>query len=72
MVEHYSAVGNQVIILPEKKEPLPFEERALRVICGLESETGMGHEINCFRYSRPCSRIHIDPGLDIRKTRLGL
>ena len=72
MVDHYSAVGNQVIILPEKQGPLPFEERALRVVCGLESLTGMGHEMDCFKVCSPCHLIHINPGLDIRQSRLGL
>ena len=73
MVENYSAVGNKVIILPEKMEPLPFEVHALRVVCGLEDyscEKGCGPE--CIKVNHPCQRIHFNPQLDINKAVIGL
>lgn len=73
MVENYSQVGNQVVILPEEQEPLPFEVRALRMVCGLdqgrcELDCGPG----CFRVNDPCRRIHLNPKLDIRRAVTGL
>ena len=73
MVENYSKVGLPVIILPEKKEPLPFEERALRIACGLEDggcEVGCGPD--CYKVNEPCRRIHDNPALVIRQASLGL
>ena len=71
MRDNYSQVGAEVIILPENKGPLPFEERALRVICGLE-EPSMDHEPDCFQVCSPCTRIHINPHLDLVKMKMGL
>ena len=74
MYENYSKVGATVIILPEKKEPLPFEVRALRRVCGLDEN--YGHDIgcgpDCFHVNRPCELIHINPRLDIVRAAVGL
>lgn len=73
MVENYSVVGNQVIILPENQGPLPFEEHALRVACGLDEDgCGLGCGPSCFRISQPCRHIHINPKLDVRMAVTGL
>ena len=73
MHDHYSQAGAAVIILPERKGPLPFEVRALRLVAGVE-KTGcdVGCGPDCFRLSSPCERIHINPKLDIRMVEIGL